>query len=408
MGERSEGEECREPGETAPHFLHKRRGLLLLAYVVFLVATAEGILRIGYFFADGLNPYYLHFGFVPDTEFHSYEEKGYSKFQPQTVKRQRIGDGVIRMQINAHGFRQTGRSDPVASEADIRVATLGASSTFGYYVEDDETYPAALERLLQGSYPESAVEVYNLGVPHLRIENIVALARRELPAIQPAVVTLYAGYNNISQPDRETSGQAYRLKDWLHFHSILYRSARPVLKAAYFSFVETTNRDVAQLEHLSIPVTLSREEIAAIRQEISTDFLGSLSELYSVTEELGSELMLITQNYNLKLRGGSGLNDRWRTYEEEVRLVEQTLEENDGLLAVQASLLVHHHLMGQIRVFAQENDLPLVDGIAAMSRDPSEMRSGVHLSALGNQWIAEAIHQNIVSLPQLHEGRSEE
>ena len=36
----------------------------------------------------------------------------------------------------------------------------------------------------------------NLGIPHFRIQNILAMARAELPALDPDLITLYAGYNN--------------------------------------------------------------------------------------------------------------------------------------------------------------------------------------------------------------------
>ncbi len=369
---------------------------LLLAAV--FMALSEAAARVGYFVVDGFNPYYLIFGLVPDTDFHSLEADGYSKFHPDSVKRQKVSGGVISMRINSQGFRRTGDSDPEGAEAGFRIAALGASSTFGYYVEDHETYAAELERLLRAARPDLDVQVYNFGIPHLRIENIVELARHELPSIRPQVVTLYCGYNNVGLPNVQKAGKVSGLKNWLYFHSVLYRLVRPALKNAYLSVVRTTNKDVAKLDHLSLPLEFSQDRVDELRRRFVADFAGHLESLHGALAEIGSELVLVTQNYNLHMRGGSGLTDRVRSYREEVRFVEELLEEKGTITAVQSSLLIHRDLMSHFREFAREHGLLLVDGIEVMARDPTQMESGVHLSAQGNQWIGEAIYRQILPL----------
>lgn len=77
------------------------------------------------------------------------------------------------------------------------MVTLGASSTFGYYTRDDETYPHYLERYLsQRLAAGSRAEVINLGIPHLRSEEILALFRAEGLPLDPDVVTVYLGAND--------------------------------------------------------------------------------------------------------------------------------------------------------------------------------------------------------------------
>lgn len=375
-----------------------RRTVFWLILVCSLGAFCEVAARIGYYVLDGFNPYYLVFGFIPDTEFHSVQAAGYSKFQPSSVKHQKVADRVIGMRINASGFRRTGDSDPIAAEADFRVATLGASSTFGYYVEDGETYPAELERLLKAARPDRAIEVYNLGIPHLQLEHIVELARHELPAIKPHVVTLYSGYNNVGQTKVRKGPGVVGVKNWLYFHSVFYRILRPAIKRAYFSWVKTTNRDIGQLGHLSLPLELSRDRVEELRRQYVAEFAAHLDALHRLIEGMDAQLVLMTQNYSLARRGDSGLTGQVRSYPEEVRFVEQLLAENGKISAVQASLLVHRDLMNHVRDVARRRGLVLVDGIAAMSQDPSEMASGIHLSRQGNRWVARALYQQILPL----------
>ncbi len=95
---------------------------------------------------------------------------------------------------NSRGLRGSEVADEPA-EGTIRVACLGDSVTFGYGVEDDETYPAVLAELLaaHGSY-----EVINAGVPsHDSRQGSLVLHHRVLP-LQPDVVVLCFGLNDVA------------------------------------------------------------------------------------------------------------------------------------------------------------------------------------------------------------------
>jgi len=179
---------------------------------------------------------------------------------------------------------------------------------------------------------------------------------------------------------------------------VLYRAVRPVLKTAYFSLVRTTNKDLAQLGHLSLPLALSADQVEEVRGTITADFAVHLERLHELVEGMGARLVLVTQNYSLWRRNGSGFNDQPRAYDEEVRLVEEMLARDGSVSAMQSSIVIHRDVMDRMRRFAEENGNPLVEGIAALARDPSQMMSGVHLSPLGNQWIAEALHDELLPL----------
>src|SRR5712691_3089755 len=70
---------------------------------------------------------------------------------------------VWRIALNGEGFR----SAPFAGgkrAGVLRVACIGDSWTFGMNVNQDQTYPARLEALLNARSPASSVEVMNFGV----------------------------------------------------------------------------------------------------------------------------------------------------------------------------------------------------------------------------------------------------
>src|SRR5574342_364464 len=194
---------------------------LLIIYTLTLVVFEAGA-RVFFYVKEGFNPYYLLYGFIADTQWHSREERGYSKFQPNSIYRQKLRDETLEMHINSDGFRGVDFTKPKPAGT-IRVACLGASSTFGYNDPDDATYPYRLEQMLREGLPGQHVEVLNLGIPHLRLSNILALARVELPRLEPHVVVFYEGYNNaILSEDRSQGNLLFKIKDWFNFHSVAW------------------------------------------------------------------------------------------------------------------------------------------------------------------------------------------
>jgi lysophospholipase L1-like esterase len=104
------------------------------------------------------------------------------------------GPKSYRVHTNAFGMRDR----PVSREKQagvLRIACLGDSSTFGYNVEQDETYPRRLQALLDAEYP-GKFEVLNFGVPgYTSLHGLETLKHRAL-AFHPDVVTFAFGTND--------------------------------------------------------------------------------------------------------------------------------------------------------------------------------------------------------------------
>ncbi len=225
-----------------------RRRVLVFSAIVFLLmgVGAECLARLSYFVAYDFDPFFLTFGFVSNTEAgaHSARFEGYTKFQGGIPKHQRVGDHTIQMKINDDGFRAESNFVRPKPAGPYRIVALGASSTFGFFVEDAETFPRQLERLLREAHPYRAIEVLNLGIPHATSDNLLALARAELPSLQPDLIVIYSGVNDAGHPkQKEDAGAVYRLKDWMFFHSVAWRFVHHTVRNLYFRFVESTNVD---------------------------------------------------------------------------------------------------------------------------------------------------------------------
>jgi lysophospholipase L1-like esterase len=97
---------------------------------------------------------------------------------------------------NSVGFRGTEvRSDPAARNA-YRILCIGDSITFGFNTDQDDSYPAQLDRVLSANFPEKDIEVINAGVPGWTwLQGLRFLERRGL-SLEPDLVLMAHGTND--------------------------------------------------------------------------------------------------------------------------------------------------------------------------------------------------------------------
>jgi lysophospholipase L1-like esterase len=116
------------------------------------------------------------------------------------------------VQTNSRGFRSPEFADAGEPSA-VRVAALGDSSTFGWGVQDFETYPrrleAALQRELRGPDDRRSVEVLNLGVPGYSTFQGKTLLERQALGWSPDVIT-WSYLANDGAPTGEPDAAAYQ------------------------------------------------------------------------------------------------------------------------------------------------------------------------------------------------------
>ena len=129
---------------------------------------------------------------------HNNEKRKYFKFFPNETKYIKDIDSgnVFPITINSHGFR--GKEFAISKPDDvIRVLTLGASSTFGFFNKDDETYPYLLEqRLNKLCHGPKRFEVINFAIPDADAFEIRAMFVAEGLDLDPDVITFYEGRND--------------------------------------------------------------------------------------------------------------------------------------------------------------------------------------------------------------------
>lgn len=117
--------------------------------------------------------------------------------RPQLQPGARIKGLLYEISINSLGFRGPELTSPRPPNA-LRVWCVGGSSTFDIFVPDNESsWPARLQVLLQRALPRRAVEVINAGIPGEVLYGSIMDFERHFPAVRPDVLVIYHGPNDI-------------------------------------------------------------------------------------------------------------------------------------------------------------------------------------------------------------------
>jgi len=124
------------------------------------------------------------------------------RFLPNQSRTVLTNDGtpICKVTFNEEGFRGPLFTGP-KPEGTTRIACVGDSFTFGWGVEDDESFPAQLAARIEERAGAGEVEVNNFGVPGYNLWNsrqsYLALTR----PTEPDVVLIAFYLNDLSPPD---------------------------------------------------------------------------------------------------------------------------------------------------------------------------------------------------------------
>ncbi|TPV92813.1 MAG: hypothetical protein B7733_23775 [Myxococcales bacterium FL481] len=307
-------------------------------------------------------------------ERHRNNQGQYTKFFPGEHKTTRDVDTGERLPvtINREGFRGA-QFDRNKAPGTTRVLTLGASSTFGFYNRDHETYPHQLALALNEACPEKAFEVINFAIPHSSSGNIAALLRAEGIALQPDAITFYQGRNDSVLPD-EPAGVLEKL------------------------YAVTVHRFmlVAFLDQLLVgertSVVAASEKFEPRAERTTQYYLGNLDDVLAVSREHNVLLVVANQQATSAAPYPRAAPEReplrGRTYAAEAAEIRKRIEHNETVTSFEYSLLIHQRLMQRLAVWAQTNQVPFVDVMSALDHDRHLLLSWVHLHPEANKVIA--------------------
>jgi hypothetical protein len=309
-----------------------------------------------------------------NVEIHPNEFQGYSKYFPN---QKRIDFDVetgerFGVTINSRGFR--GRDFSGEKETGvIRILCLGASSTFGYFDRDDETYPVYLEQLLNERYlGNMKFEVINFGIPHLTSAQIYNLFVTEGIQLQPDIVTFYEGNNDSDPPQR-----------WLDkslLHAAIKKIGRISIMAKFGDSISSKY----------LKQSLSEKAVT----DLSNNFIDQVSKIYQECRKRDILFIVANQQRNSQAFDRAALKNL--SYQQEVEKIQTKLEQSGALIHPELALLIHSVLMEKLEFWANAEKVPFVDAISRLDQERDVLVSWVHLSPRGNQMVAEGYAEKII------------
>jgi lysophospholipase L1-like esterase len=165
----------------------------------------------------------------------------------------------------------------------FRYVCVGDSSTFGFRVEQEETYCAQLEKLLAGQYPDVNIESINMGIPGYDSDRAIKFFRRYLLPYQPDLVILGFGpFNNSNLVIRDAAELCERFTPELAYMKAL-NSNLMLMRLFYMFAGKVGSRLIVPREPVLKPTVSVDRYYASYREFIA---LGELYGFATVISDL--------------------------------------------------------------------------------------------------------------------------
>jgi hypothetical protein len=332
---------------------------------------------------------------------HGNEKRGYVKFFPNETKYVRDIDSgqTFPVAINGRGFR--GKDFAIAKPDDvIRVLTLGASSTFGFFNKDDETYPYLLEQRLNTlCHGPKRFEVINFAIPDADAYEIRAMFVAEGLALDPDVITFYEGRNDsarIRPTDFKQVRNSATSTGWL----------QGAWNAAARTFILVRFIDEQFVSHTQVSADDVLESLGNVSARTSEAFLFDLDGIRKAAKRRNIVFIVANQQANSKswfgVPASKRISQKGVTYGDEVSSIERILHRGESISGYEFDLLIHARLMRDLRSWANKYELPFVDIISLLDQERQHLVSWVHLDAYANGLVANALADEIMRHEPCH------
>ena len=308
---------------------------------------------------------------------------GYTKFFPNEYKTTHDADTGERIpvSINSLGFRGSDFRKEKAQKV-VRVLTMGASSTFGYYNKDNETYPYLLERALnQGCGGKVNFEVINFAIPHATSAMAAAMFVAEGIDLSPDIVTYYEGRND-SMIRRQYETRFDKFRSVLVHRLLLIAFIDQILVGERVSIVE----DSLQLEVLAT--------------ERSRVFLKNMETILNSSRKAGISFIVANQQATSRSPVPTAVQERLLlrgvSLEAEAEKIRRKINDKGNVTDFEFTLLIHERMMRDLRQWADRQGVPFVDVIGALNQDRHYLLSWVHLHPEANRVVAAKLSEPIL------------
>lgn len=269
----------------------------------------------------------------------------------------RLRSGRFEIAINRLGLR--GPELSIEKQPGVqRIAIVGESAAFGYFVSDGREAARLLEEHLRESGKN--VEVLNAGVPGYTVRQISRRYERDIAQLQPDIVIVYLGWNDLpaiaaDNPDAERFERLPSAPTW----------ERTLGNSTLYGFCAYRLRGPVQLAPANFENT--RPTDAGLKR-----FRSDLDQLAKVVKKSGAKLIVCSQataacdDVDPKLRTSLGSDPK----------------------IVEGMIALGKLLREELRTFSLRAGVPFWDVSAAISPTPDNLGDYVHLTETGEHRLA--------------------
>lgn len=294
---------------------------------------------------------------------------------PYRITRLTPGARVVRqgqtIDVNSFGLRgpEITQEKPAGT---LRIACVGASTTFGLYAKDDaSTWPAMLERALRAKGRQ--VEVLNCGAPGWTSRASLTNLEMVVFGLKPDVVVIYHNHNDLLENRQARYQQDSQADDWRTLYHPTPFPQRVLQASAFFSFVRSRLRP----EHAELGL---EKKAPALDPAGTAAFERNLRRLVRRCQEQGARVLLCT--YPRAYRD---------TLEESRKAAVPDLEQWYGQMcpfeypAFMEGLRLYD---GIVRAVGADAKVPVVDLVSLVPNDVSLYVTPIHHSEAGEEKVS--------------------
>ena len=123
-------------------------------------------------------------------------EPGYVKEELYPCNEFSQESSCFKIMYNSYGFRGN-EFQQEKHEIDFRIFTVGGSTTFGVAADDDETWPAHLQQIVNEKITDKKIEVINFGKSESTTEFEYELIKNKISSLDPDLIIMYDGWNEL-------------------------------------------------------------------------------------------------------------------------------------------------------------------------------------------------------------------
>jgi lysophospholipase L1-like esterase len=273
-----------------------------------------------------------------------------------------------KIHINSLGFRGPELAEPKPLGS-VRLAFLGASTTFCAEVSSDETvWPSLVLRRLHQAYPAVPMDYINAGVPGYVVNHSLVNWERRVSPLDPDVVVIYDVTNDLSRDTRQIAYARGLYDPDAH---------KPSWLARHFTLWFLVEKNL-QIRAAKERAQSSHERIEDIPRALPEGFRQRLTYLVQRIQQRGALVVLPTFSYRPR---------RDQSPEQQLEAAESALYYMP-YMSVEGLLEGYEAYNQAVREVARDTGALLVEGELDIPGDAAHFNDSVHFTDAGSAAMA--------------------